>query len=70
MIAFNFVPMISKSVRYYKVGPSLMRQSKQMKAFCSNISGRHVRDQRAFAVCLCTVLCYAIGNLPISAWYV
>ena len=70
IIAYNFVPMISMSVLYYKVGRSLMRQNKQMKAVCSNISGRHVRDQRAFVVCLCTVLCYAIGNLPISAWYI
>jgi hypothetical protein len=72
VIVYNFVPTILMAVAYYKIGRALCKHSKHMKRVsCSDaVRKRHVRDRRVFLVCLSTVLCYGIGNLPISVLYI
>jgi hypothetical protein len=56
---------------YYKIGREVIKQSKHMKRACPDaVRKRHIRDRRTFLVCLGTVLCFGIGNLPISVWYI
>jgi hypothetical protein len=69
IIVYILVPIIFMTVVYYRIGRALVAQSKHMKRVCSNVvRRRHFRDRRTFLVCLSTVLCYAVGNLPISVW--
>ena len=71
VIVYNLLPTIFMAVVYYKMGRALFKQSKHMKRVCSDaVRKRHVRDRRIFLVCLSTVLCYGIGSLPISVWYI
>jgi hypothetical protein len=71
VIVYNLLPTIFMAVVYYKMGRALFKQSKHMKRVCSDaVRKRHVRDRRIFLVCLSTVLCYGIGNFPISVWYI
>jgi hypothetical protein len=72
---FYFFPILFMAVVYYKIGRELVKQSRYMKNVYSN-SGRRstpgssfsilkfIRNRRTFLVCLITVLCYAIGNIP------
>ncbi len=70
-IVFNLGPTIFMAAVYYKIGRALAKQRKHMKRVCSNaLRRRCARDRRTFFVCLNTVLCYAIGNLPMSMWYI
>ena len=73
---FYFFPTIFMAVVYYKICRELMKQNKYMKNVCSNPGRRSapgssfnilkfIRNRRTFFVCLITVLCYAIGNIPI-----
>jgi hypothetical protein len=66
-------------VVYYKIGRELIKQNKYTKSVCSNPVRRSapgssfnilkfIRNRRAFFVCLITVLCYAIGNIPIIVY--
>ncbi len=71
VIACNLVPTIFMAVVYYKIGRALAKQNKQMKRVCSNaVRKRHIRDRRIFLVCLSTVLCCAVGKLPIFVWQI
>ena len=76
---FLIVTTIFMAVVYYKIGQALMKQNKYMKRVCSNPVRRSapnssfkiqkfIRNRRTYLVCLITVLCYAIGNIPISVW--
>jgi hypothetical protein len=77
---FYFFPTIFMAVVYYKIGRELIKQNKHMKSICSNpVSWRgapdssfnilkFIRNRRTFFVCLITVLCYGIGNIPASVW--
>ena len=59
------------AVVYFEVGRALMKQNKRMKRVCPQVSSsRHIRDQRTFFVCVCTVLCYGIGNLAMIVWII
>jgi hypothetical protein len=69
------------AVVYYKIGQALAKQNKYMKSVCSNPGRRSapgsssnilkfIRNRRIFLVCLITVLCCAIGNIPISVYYI
>ena len=74
---FYFFPTILMAVVYYKIGRELMKQNRYMKIVCSNPVRRSapgssfnilkfIRNRRTFFVCLITVLCCAIGNIPIT----
>jgi hypothetical protein len=74
---FYFFPTISMAVVYYKICRELMKQNKYMKSICSNPGRRSapgssfnilkfIRNRRTFFVCLITVLCYTIGNIPMT----
>jgi hypothetical protein len=76
---FYFFPTIFMAVVYYKIGRELIKQNRYMKNVCSNPGRRSapgssfnilkfIRNRRAFFVCLITVLCYAIGNIPITVY--
>ena len=76
-----FFPTLFMAVVYYKIGRELIKQNRYMKNVCSNPGRRSVpdssfnilkfiRNRRTFFVCLITVLCCAIGNIPISVWYI
>jgi hypothetical protein len=76
---FYFFPTIFMAVVYYKIGRELIKQNRYMKNVCSNPVRRSapgssfnilkfIRNRRAFFVCLITVLCYAIGNIPVTVY--
>ena len=57
-------PVIFLTVCYCKIGRALAEQNKQMKHMgSSKVRNRHYRDRRICLVCLCTVLCFAVGRL-------
>ena len=78
---FHFFPTIFMAVVYYKIGRELIKQNRSMKNVCSN-PGRQsapgssssilkfIRNRRIFLVCLITVLCYAIGNIPSTVYII
>jgi hypothetical protein len=74
---FYFFPTIFMAVVYYKIGRELIKQNRYMKNVCSNPVRRSapgssfnilkfIRNRRTFLVCLTTVLCYGIGNIPMT----
>ena len=72
-------PTIFMAVVYYKIGCGLIKQKKLMKRFCPNQTGRlapsstYVRNRKAFLVCVSTVLCFGVGNVPASVvalWFI
>jgi hypothetical protein len=76
---FYFFPTIFMAVVYYNIGRELIKQNKYTKSVCSNPVRRSapgssfnilkfIRNRRTFFVCLITVLCYAIGNIPITVY--
>ena len=79
---FCFFPTIFMAVVYYKIGRELIKQNRYMKSVRSNpVSWRgapdssfnilkFIRNRRTFFVCLITVLCYGIGNIPASVRYI
>jgi hypothetical protein len=78
---FYAAPTVFMAVVYYKIGRALAKQNKSMKTARSNpveqsTSGssfrilKYVQNRRTFLVCLTTVLCYGVGNLPISVWFI
>ena len=68
-------------VVYFKIGRALMKQHKYMKIVCSNPTVRRsapsssfniltfFRNRKTFFVCLFTVLCYAVGNIPYTVYF-
>ena len=75
ILCFYFFPTVFMGVVYYKIGRKLIKQYRYMKNVCSNPGKRSapgssfsilkfIRNRRTFLVCLITVLCYTIGNIP------
>jgi hypothetical protein len=78
---FYFSPTIFMAVVYYKISQTVIKQNKHMKSICSNRVRRNapsssfnilkfIRNRRIFLVCLVTVLCYGIGNIPITVCFI
>jgi hypothetical protein len=77
---FYFFPTIFMAVVYYKISRELIKQNRYMKNVCSNPGRRSasgsfnilkfIRNRRTFFVCLTTVLCYGIGNIPITVYLI
>ena len=63
----SFVLTISIIVCYGKIGLAIVKQNRRMKRMGSAaVTNRHNRDRRIFLVCLCTVVCFAVGRSLIS----
>ena len=68
---FYLAPVIFMIVSYCKIARALVKQNKQVKRMSSAaVSNRHNRDRRIFFVCLCTVLCFAVGRLLMSVSHI
>ena len=76
-----FFPTTFMAVVYYKICRALIKQNRYIKSVCSNPVRRStpnsslnilrfIRHRRTFLVCLGTVLCYGLGNIPISVWFI
>ena len=77
ILCYYFLPTSFMSVIYYKICRKLKEQKDHMKSACSrpvrqnvetssfNIM-KFIRNRRTTIICLCTVLCYGIGNIPAS----
>jgi hypothetical protein len=78
--SFYFFPTIFMAVVYYKISRELIKQNRYMKNVCSNTGRRSapgsfnilkfIRNRRTFLVCLTTVLCYGIGNIPMTVHHI
>ncbi len=73
-------PTIFMAVVYYKIGRVLIKQNKYIKSVCSNPVRRNapsssfnmmrfIRNRKNFFVCLSTVLCYGVGNIPAIVYF-
>ena len=78
---FYFFPTLFLAVVYYKIGREMIKQNRYMKNVCSNPGRRSapdssfnilkfIRNRRTFLVCLITVLCYGIGNIPSTVYLI
>jgi hypothetical protein len=77
---FYFFPTIFMAVVYYKISRTVIKQNKHMKSICSNPVRRSppgsfnilkfIRNRRIFLVCLITVLCFGIGNIPMIVYLI
>jgi hypothetical protein len=77
---FFFFPTIFMAVVYYKISRELIKQNRYMKNVCSNPGRRSapgsfnilkfICNRRTFLVCLTTVLCYGIGNIPMTVHHI
>ena len=76
-----FFPTIFMAVVYFKIGRALIKQNKYIKSVCSNPVEQSVpsssfnilksiRNRKTFFICLVTVLCYGVGNIPVTVYYI
>lgn len=72
-------PTIFMAVVYYKIGRALIKQKRVMKRVCPNQvrrlapSSTYIRNRKTFLVCVSTVLCFGVGNIPASVlaiWFI
>ena len=70
-VLYYLVPTIFMIACYCKIGRALVKQNKQIKRMGSAaVRNRHNRDRRIFLVCLCTVVCFVVGRLVFSVWFI
>ena len=73
---FYSAPPLLMAALYHKVYRALIKQARYMKSLgCGQMTEissspslnihSYIRNRRAFFVCLATVLCYGVGNIPI-----
>ena len=71
---FYILPIIFMSVTYSIIARTLSKQRKvlrtfsnasqsRLKSFTSSSLRRHNQDRKTFFVCVCTVLCFAVGHI-------
>ncbi len=76
-----FFPTIFMAVAYYKIGRALIKQNKYIKGIRVNPVGqslpsssfnivKFIQNRKTFFVCLVTVLCYGVGNIPVTVYYI
>ena len=79
IICYYIFPSLLIAVVYHKICRELIQQNKRMKNLCSNRAGQRtantlsniltfIRNKRTSLVSVCSVLCYAVGNIPMSVW--
>ena len=77
IFCYYIFPTSFMAVVYYKICRELIQQSKRMKNLCSNPLRQRtpnssfniltfIRNKRASFVSFCTVLCYGVGNVPLT----
>ena len=75
IVVYYFAPTTFMAVVYYKIGRTLVKQNKHIKSVrsypvsrsapdSSSSIVRYIRNRRTFLVCLMTVICYGIANIP------
>ena len=74
------LPTIFMAVIYYKIHRELIKQYYCMKSTCSNPLKKRspasfnilmsTQNRRVSHILLCTVLCYAVGHIPVTACYI
>ena len=75
LLLYSASPLVM-AVLYYKVYRALDKQDRYLKSLSGSRMTRntsrssfniysHLRNRRSFFVCLTTVLCYGVGNIPI-----
>ena len=80
IFCYFIFPTSFMAVLYYKICRELMQRKKYMKNLClnpvrqttPNISFNimtFIRNQRTSLISFCTVLCYGVGNVPLSVWF-
>ena len=80
IICYYIFPTLLMAVVYHKICRELIQQNKHMKNLCSNRAGQRtantsfnivtfIRNKRTSFVSFCPVLCYAIGNIPMTVWF-
>ena len=80
IICYCIFPTLFMAVVYHKICRELIQQSERMKNLCSNPLRQRtannsfnimtfIRNKRTSLVSFCTVLCYAVGNIPMSVWF-
>ena len=81
IFCFYFCPTTFMAVVYFKIGRTLMDQNKYIKSICSNPAVKRsapsssfniltfFKNRKTFFVCLFTVLCYAVGNIPYTVYF-
>ena len=73
-------PTLVMAILYFQVCRELIKQKKRIKILCSNTATQStcsssfniltfIRNRRAAIVCACTVVCYGVGNIPMSVWF-
>ena len=79
ILIFYVSPTLFMAVVYYKIGRAIRKQNKELtRIFANRLTAdsasfnvlRYTRNRRISLVCLITVLCYGVGNLPISVWFI
>ncbi len=81
ILCYYFFPTIFMAVAYFNIGRALFRQNKYIKSVCSNPVRRSapsssfnimkfIRNRKTFFVCLITVLCYAVGMIPFTVYFI
>ena len=81
IFCYYFFPTIFMAVVYFEIGRALIKQNKYIKSVCSNPVKRSapsssfnivrfIRNRKTFFVCLSTVLCYGVGNIPYTVYYI
>ena len=77
---FYLFPTVFMAKMYLKIGQTVIKQNKLINSLCSNsVRGSapsssfnlqtFIRNRRTFLVCLMTVLCFALGHVPASVWF-
>ena len=78
VICFLFSPTLFMAVVYFRIGRTLAKKDKHIKSLYSDQAVRrsaassfvHVvtyfRDRKTFIICLLTVLCYGVANIPLT----
>ena len=83
MLCYYIFPSTFVAVVYFKISRALFQQNRYMKSLCSsNVRQgapssafntlRFIRNRKVVFICLGTVLCFVIGNIPITVvafWY-
>ena len=80
MPCYYLLPKLVMAVIYLKICRELIQQNKYIKNICSNPLRQttpypsfnilsFLRNRRTSFVSFCTVLCYGVGNIPVSVWF-
>ena len=79
---FYSFPTMFMTVVYFRIARTLFKQNKYIKSICSSSARssasksssfnimKYLRNRRIFLVCLITVVCFGVGHVPFSVWFI